>query len=50
MIKIDEYNKPKIKLIDFGFATYIPKNGEKIKKFLGTRECAAPEILNLRDI
>ena len=50
MIKIDEYNKPKIKLIDFVFATYIPKNGEKIKKFLGTRECAAPEILNLRDI
>ena len=45
MIKIDEYNKPKIKLIDFGFATYIPKNGEKIKEFLGTREYAAPEIL-----
>ena len=45
MIKIDEYNKPKIKLIDFGFATYIPKNGEKIKEYLGTREYAAPEIL-----
>ena len=45
MIKIDEYNKPKIKLIDFGFATYIPKNGDKIKEYLGTREYAAPEIL-----
>ncbi len=45
MIKIDEYNKPKIKLIDFGFATYIPKNGEKIREYLGTREYAAPEIL-----
>ena len=45
MIKIDEYNKPQIKLIDFGFATYIPKNGEKIKEYLGTREYAAPEIL-----
>ena len=45
MIKIDEYNKQKIKLIDFGFATYIPKNGTKIKEFLGTREYAAPEIL-----
>ena len=45
MIKIDAYNKPKIKLIDFGFATYIPKNGEKIREYLGTREYAAPEIL-----
>ena len=45
MIKIDKNNKPKIKLIDFGFATYIPKNGEKIREYLGTREYAAPEIL-----
>jgi serine/threonine protein kinase len=45
MIKINMYNKPQIKLIDFGFATYIPKNGEKIKEYLGTREYAAPEIL-----
>ena len=45
MIKIDSNNRPKIKLIDFGFATYIPKNGEKITEFLGTREYAAPEIL-----
>ena len=45
MIKIDSNNKPKLKLIDFGFATYIPKNGEKIREYLGTREYAAPEIL-----
>ena len=45
MIKIDENNKPKIKLIDFGFATYIPNNGEKLREYLGTREYAAPEIL-----
>ena len=45
MIKINSYNKPQIKLIDFGFATYIPKNGEKLREYLGTREYAAPEIL-----
>jgi calcium/calmodulin-dependent protein kinase I len=45
MIKINMYNKPQVKLIDFGFATYIPKNGEKITEYLGTREYAAPEIL-----
>ena len=44
MIKIDIYNKPKIKLIDFGLATYIPTNGKKIREFYGTREYAAPEI------
>ena len=45
MIKINMYNKPQVKLIDFGFATYIPKNEEKLKDYLGTREYAAPEIL-----
>ena len=45
MIKINKLNKPQVKLIDFGFATYIPKNGEKIQEYLGTREYAAPEIL-----
>ena len=45
MIKINMYNKPQVKLIDFGFATYIPKNGGKITEYLGTREYAAPEIL-----
>jgi len=44
MIKINNYNKPLIKLIDFGLATYIPVNGQKIKEFYGTREYAAPEI------
>ena len=46
MIKINSDNKPQIKLIDFGFATYIPKNEEKLKDCLGTREYAAPEILD----
>jgi serine/threonine protein kinase len=45
MIKINKFNKPQVKLIDFGFATYIPKDGGKIKEYLGTREYAAPEIL-----
>ena len=44
MIKINSINKPQIKLIDFGLATYIPKNGKKLREFLGTREYAAPEI------
>ena len=44
LIKINMYNKPQVKLIDFGLATYIPKNGQKLKEFLGTRESAAPEI------
>ena len=45
MIKINKNNKPQVKLIDFGFAAYIPKNGEKLMDLLGTREYAAPEIL-----
>ena len=44
MIKINMYNKPQVKLIDFGLATYIPKNGQRLREFLGTREYAAPEI------
>ena len=44
LIKIDMFNKPQVKLIDFGLATYIPKNGQRLKEFLGTREYAAPEI------
>lgn len=44
MIKINVYNKPQIKLIDFGLATYIPSNGQRLREFLGTREYAAPEI------
>ena len=46
MIKINIFNKPQIKLIDFGLATYFPKNGQKLKELLGTREYAAPEILD----
>ena len=46
MIKINKYNKPQIKLIDFGFATYIPEEGEKLTEVLGTRKYAAPEILD----
>ena len=45
LIKINEYNKPVIKLIDFGFATYIPKNQNQLKEVLGTYEYAAPEII-----
>ena len=44
MITISKSNKPQLKLIDFGFAAYIPKNGEKFTEHLGTREYAAPEI------
>ena len=44
LIKINMFNKPQIKLIDFGLATYIPKNGKKLREFIGTREYAAPEI------
>ena len=46
MIKIDKFNKPQIKLIDFGLATYIPKNGQKLKEIIGTKEYAAPEIFD----
>ena len=44
MIKINQFNKPQVKLIDFGLATYIPKNGVKLKEYLGTLKYAAPEI------
>ena len=44
MIKINNFNKPQVKLIDFGLATYIPKSGEKLKEYLGTLKYAAPEI------
>jgi len=49
MIKINMFNKPQIKLIDFGFATYIPKNREKITEYLGTREYAARKIIPKED-
>ena len=43
MIKIDNNNKPKVKLIDFGMAAFIPSGG-KFNEFLGTKAYAAPEI------
>ena len=43
MIKIDNNNKPQVKLIDFGMAAFIPSNG-KFNEFLGTKAYAAPEI------
>ena len=45
LIKIDNNNKPQIKLIDFGMAAYI-QNNYKFKVFLGTRAYAAPEIFS----
>ena len=46
MITIDKYNHPVIKLIDFGFATFIPKNGKMIHEFLGTPQYCSPEIVS----
>ena len=43
MIKIDNNNKPQVKLIDFGMAAPIPSGG-KFNEFLGTKNYAAPEI------
>lgn len=39
----NEGGRNKIKLIDFGFATYIPKEGEMTQQ-LGTPQYAAPEL------
>ena len=43
LITIDN-SEPNIKLIDFGFATYL--NGTLMNDFLGTQQYTAPEILN----
>ena len=45
LIKIDENNNPIVKLIDFGLAIEMPKNGEKLTEIVGTRKYAAPEML-----
>lgn len=46
MVSIDKSSKPIIKLIDFGLATYIPKNkGEMLNDYVGTPSYAAPEIV-----
>ena len=44
LISIDEQNRPILKLIDFGLATYICR-GEKMKGKIGTTMYMAPEIL-----
>ena len=46
MITIDKYNHPVIKLIDFGFATFIPKNSSIILSFSGLN-VAKPKSINL---
>ena len=46
MITIDKNNHPLIKLIDFGFATFIPKNGKLLHEFLGTPQYCSPEIVS----
>ena len=45
LIYIDEYNNPIIKLIDFGLATYFPKDNNKLTEIVGTRAYSAPEII-----
>ena len=44
LISINEQNRPILKLIDFGLATYIYR-GEKMKGKIGTTMYMAPEIL-----
>ena len=46
MITIDQFNNPVIKLIDFGFATYLPKDNELLNEFLGTIQYCSPEMIN----
>ncbi len=46
MITIDKFNNPVIKLIDFGFATYIPKEGKLLYEFVGTPQYCSPEIVS----
>ena len=46
MITIDKFNNPVIKLIDFGFATYIPKEGKMLYEFVGTPQYCSPEIVS----
>ena len=44
LVQIDEDNKPILKLIDFGFAAYIPHENDKLNKIVGTRAYSAPEV------
>ena len=46
MITINEHNQPIIKMIDFGLATYIPKDKSSLlTDYVGTPQYAAPEII-----
>jgi calcium-dependent protein kinase len=44
LVQIDENNRPNLKLIDFGFAAYIPDENFKLNKVVGTRAYCAPEV------
>ena len=46
MITIDKFNNPVIKLIDFGYATYIPKDGKMLYEYVGTPQYCSPEIIS----
>ena len=45
LVYIDENNNPILKLIDFGLATYIPKDNKKLNEIVGTRAYSAPEVI-----
>lgn len=45
VLKIDEENNIKIKLIDFGLAIEKPKTGEKLYEIIGTRKYQSPEMI-----
>ena len=45
LIYIDENNNPIVKIIDFGLATYIPKDNKMLTEIVGTRAYSAPEII-----
>ena len=45
LVYIDENNNPILKLIDFGLATYTPKDNKKLNEIVGTRAYSAPEVI-----
>ena len=47
MVTINEQNRPLVQLIDFGLATYIPKDkNSPLTEYVGTPQYAAPEVVN----
>ena len=47
MVTINEENQPLVKLIDFGLATYIPKDkNSPLNEYVGTPQYVAPEVVN----